>query len=458
MAERTRDHSSESSGVRPPGTSASARDIALRSLAEHARCFPELHPHAPETGDLDHRDAALTRAIHDSVIRRWLTLRAVIAPRLSMPFDEMEPKLKAVLLAGAAQILLLDRIPPHAAVSESVTWAKWHVRAKAGGLVNAVLRRINDSVVRRDGSFDDRQDQILLPDGRAIELNETFLPADPVERMAIQASLPVSILRRWIDTRGVGDARQAALQALCLPPTVLNVEFTADPIEQASAHETSGSAVFTGAPHELSELLGRRDDVWVQDAGSASTIRCVRELAAPTLIVDLCAGRGTKTRQLAASFPKAHIVACDTDRTRAKELAQVFRGHERVRVMAIRDVLPHVARQADLVLLDVPCSNSGVFARRPEAKYRFGRDQTKRLCDVQRQLLADAVPMLSPRGQVLYSTCSLEPEEDAAPLAWASQWHRFRIVRSDLVWPKGHPGGSTTSYHDGSFFALLDRS
>lgn len=429
----------------------------MRSLVEHARRFPELHPHAPDTGGLDQRDAALARAIHDAVIRRWLTLRAVIDPRLGMPFDHVEPKLQAVLLAGAAQILLLDRIPPHAAVSESVAWAKRHIRVKAGGLVNALLRRINDAVVCRDGRFEDRQDQILLPDGRAITLSEPFLPEDPIDRLAIQTSLPVSIIRRWMDTRGVPDARGAALQALCLPPTVLNVEFATAPIEHTTSHSIDGSAVFTGTPNELSELLSRRADVWVQDAGSASAVRCVRDLLSPGLIVDLCAGRGTKTRQLSAAFPEARIVACDTDRTRMKELARVFLHHERVSVMPIGDVLLHVAGKADLVLLDVPCSNSGVLARRPEAKYRFGRDQTRRLSDVQRQLLADAVPMLSPRGHVLYSTCSLEPEEDAAPLAWASKWHGMTIVRSELVWPEGYPGGPASRYHDGSFFALLSR-
>lgn len=440
-----------------PGASTGARQIALRCLAEHARRFPDLVPHPLPTDGLDLRDAALARAIHDSVIRRWLTLRAVLGPRLTMPFDEMEPKLKAVLLAGAAQLLLLDKIPPHAAVSESVEWAKRHVRAKAGGLVNAVLRRLNDAIVGRERHFEDHLDQVLLSDGRAMDLAEPFLPEDPIERLALQASLPAGVLRRWIDTRGVADARRAAMQSLCLPPTILNTSFATDAIAAARPHEMPGSAVFTGAPSDLSDLLAARSDVWVQDPASSSTIRAVAGLVTPRLIVDLCAGRGTKTRQLAHTWPQARIIACDTDRARARDLAEVFCGHDRVQVLPVREVLPAVAGQADFVLLDVPCSNSGVFARRPEAKYRFSRDQTRRLGDVQRQLLADAVPMLSPRGMVLYATCSLEPEEDAAPLAWAAQWHGFHILQSDLVWPAGVPGRDAAGYHDGSFFALLAR-
>lgn len=441
----------------PAGTSPGSRESALRSLVEHARRFPDLIPHPVDAAGLDHRDAALARAIHDSVVRRWLTLRAVLSPRLSMPFDQMEPKLKAVLLAGAAQILLLDKIPPHAAVSESVAWAKRHVRAKAGGLVNAVLRRVSEAVVDRDAEFSDQSNQLLHSDGRTLTLADSFLPEDPIDRLAVQASLPVGVIRRWIDTRGAGDARRAAMQSLCHPPTILNVEFAEAPVEHAEPHQRPHAAVFTGSPGDLQALLGSRNDVWVQDAASASTIRSVRERTRPSLIVDLCAGRGTKTRQLAATFPDARIVATDTDRARAKDLASVFQGHDRVRVMPIREVLPAIAGQADLVLLDVPCSNSGVFARRPEAKYRFGRDQTKRLGDVQRQLIADSIPMLSAKGQILYSTCSLEPEEDAEPLAWAAQWHGFRIVESDLVWPAGQPGGPAGQHHDGSFFALLSR-
>ncbi|KAA0213040.1 MAG: hypothetical protein DYG94_12085 [Leptolyngbya sp. PLA3] len=441
----------------PPGASTGARHIALRALAEHARCFPDLVPRPLPTDGLDPRDAALARAIHDSVIRRWLTLRALLSPRLTMPFDEMEPKLKAVLLAGASQLLLLDKVPPHAAVSESVEWAKRHVRAKAGGLVNAVLRRVNDSIVGRACPFEDRRDQILLADGRAIDLAAPFLPEDPIERLAIQASVPPGVIRRWIDTRGAADARRAAIHSLCLPPIILNTSFAAEPVASTRPHESPGNAVFTGTPAELSELLQRRTDVWAQDPASSSTIRSVAGSASPGLIVDLCAGRGTKTRQLAHSFPHARIVACDTDRARAMDLAEVFRGHDRVQVLPPRQVLPAIAGEADLVVLDVPCSNSGVFARRPEAKYRFSRDQTRRLGDIQRQLLADAVPMLSPQGMVLYATCSLEPEEDAAPLAWAAQWHGFATQHSELVWPQGTPGGDAAHYHDGSFFALLSR-
>lgn len=453
----------QSSEFDSPGTSAGgsggdgARQIALRSLSEHARRFPDLLPHPLATDGLDPRDAALARAIHDSVIRRWLTLRTVLSTYLTMPFDEMEPKLKAVLLAGASQLLLLDKVPPHAAVSESVAWAKRHVRAKAGGLVNAVLRRLNDTIVGRDRHFEDRRDQILLSDGRAVDLAEPLLPEDPIERLAVQASLPVGVLRRWIDTQGVPSARQAAFQSMCLPPTILNTAFATEPVEHTRPHESTGSEVYTGSHAELSELLNRRTDVWAQDPASSSTIRSAASLVTPSLVVDLCAGRGTKTRQLASAWPQSRIVACDTDRTRAKDLARIFRGHARVQVMPVREILPAIAGRADLVLLDVPCSNSGVFARRPEAKYRFSRDQTRRLGDVQRQLLADAVPMLSPRGMILYATCSLEPEEDATPLAWAAQWHGFQILRSDLVWPKGVPGGDAAQYHDGAFYALLTR-
>jgi 16S rRNA (cytosine967-C5)-methyltransferase len=447
------------SGSFGPGqaeTTRSARSIAVWALAEHARRFPDLVPTPLETAGLDARDAALTHALHDAVIRRWLTLAAVLDGCLSQPFEELEPKMRAVLLVGAAQMLLMDRIPDHAAIDESVAWAKRHVRPKAGGLVNAVLREVQRRMLDVRPRWTDGRDEILLPSGAARGMAQVFLPEDPIDRLSRQVSLPTGVIRRWIDTRGVEPARAAAIATLCQPPVVLNTQFARGLPAGARAHASSGHAVFEGSPAELGAALGADAHLWVQDAASASAIRRVASRR-PQLIVDLCAGRGTKTRQLAATFPEASIVAGDVDRARAKELARLFKGHARVEVMPVESIVLRVSGRADLVLLDVPCSNSGVLARRPEAKYRFGRDQTRRLAQIQRQLIADAVPMLSPTGAVLYSTCSLEPEEDAEPLAWAAEWHRFRITSSELLWPRTEPWADASSYADGAFSAVLER-
>src|SRR5690349_15754598 len=117
-----------------------ARDVVMERLLAQARKFPELDFAPLDIGSLDARDASLAMALDHAVARRWLTLATIIESRLSRPWEQLETKLQAALLCGAAQLLLLERVPDHAAINETVEWTKHQVRAKAGGLVNAVLR------------------------------------------------------------------------------------------------------------------------------------------------------------------------------------------------------------------------------------------------------------------------------------------------------------------------------
>lgn len=183
-----------------------ARDVAAARIARRARQFPDLELAPLDTGALDPRDAALAGAIDHAVARRWLTLVAVIEHHLSRPWEEVEPKLQAVLLAGAAQLLLLDRVPDHAVIDESVEIAKRRVRAGAAGLVNAVLRAIArqrvEIVKEHDAS---RRDEIARGDGSAWRLADDILDAEPRTRLAQQTSHPIDLLNRW--HAGYGERR-----------------------------------------------------------------------------------------------------------------------------------------------------------------------------------------------------------------------------------------------------------
>jgi 16S rRNA (cytosine967-C5)-methyltransferase len=175
-----------------------------------------------------------------------------------------------------------------------------------------------------------------------------------------------------------------------------------------------------------------------------------------SVIIDVCAGRGTKTRQLAAIHPHARIIATDTDQARFNTLSEQFRGHPRVQVVE-HGRLREFQEQADLIVLDVPCSNTGVLARRVEAKYRFGPASTSSLVDLQRQIIADSIPLLARAGRILYATCSIEAAENSAQADWTCKWHRMRIEAQQLTMPRGLPGEPATAYQDGGYFALLAR-
>jgi 16S rRNA (cytosine967-C5)-methyltransferase len=334
-------------------------------------------------------------------------------------------------------------------------------------VVNAVLRKVAGmrGEARRAPEViepaDVPRDRAPLSSGEWLSLSGELLPPDDAARLAVATSHPLGLLRRWLErgaTSSGGRARavDVALHSLAIPPVVVNTSFARDALPTTlTPHDAPGHHVFTGSRAELIELL-RRDDLWVQDPASSRAVAAATHLT-PGVVIDWCAGQGTKTRQLAATFPGARIVATDVDRARFATLERVFSRSERVEVLPPAAVRERYIGRADLVLLDVPCSNTGVLPRRVEAKYRCGSEQMGRLVEIQRQIIADALPLLreSPPGRVLYSTCSIEPEENNLQVAWAAKWHRFRVERQELLLPAGRPGGPAAGYHDGSFFTLM---
>lgn len=454
---------------RTPPLNDAPRDAAFRALAKQCRRFPDLDLRALESIldelSLDSRDRAFVHAIYDSVIRRWITLEYLIQQRLRQEASGLEPKVRAVLLGGAAQILLLDKIPQHAAINHAVEWAKRSVRPGAGGLVNAVLRKIaalrNPDEPHRP-KFTGLRDELPMGDGTAIPLTASALPEDPIARLFLSTGIPGTLGERWMRERPEREVRELALHSLLTPPTIINAAHAGAPppaLACLTPHTVPGHWVFSGTRIELVDLLGTRQDLWVQDPASSAGVAGIAELR-PHIIADLCAGQGTKTRQLAAVFPDALIFATDIDGARTETLREVFVGHPRVTVIGFGEVRDRLHAHADLILLDVPCSNTGVLARRPEARYRVDPEHLASLTNIQRQTIANAIPLLRerPAGKILYSTCSLEQCENDDQAAWAHKWHGFASVRPRTRLPMGSPGDPPQSLADGSYSVLLDRS
>jgi 16S rRNA (cytosine967-C5)-methyltransferase len=434
----------------------SPRDLVVKRLTRRARQFPDLGLAALDTAALaehDPRDAALAQAIDHAVARRWLTLVAVIESRLDRPWDQLEPAVRALLLAGAAQLLFFERLPDHAVINEMVETTK-RTRPRARGLVNAILRRIAD--LRReivDEHDPQRRDEIALEDGRAWRLQERVLDADPLGRLAQQTSHAQELVARWFDLFGERGAIELAYHDLVHAPII--VAGAANAANELQPHTIPGFHVFTGARDELEAVLARHPGARVQDPASAAAVDATAGLE-PRLIVDACAGKGTKTRQLAARHPSAQIIATDVDRSRLDVLRRTFAGDDRVRVVEPDGLLDAHGR-VDLLVLDVPCSNTGVLARRVEAKYRYGPQWLGKLVQLQRQIIADHVALLDPeRGRLLYVTCSIEPDENGRQVEWIAHWHRMTVVSAEPRLPRGAPGEEPASYQDGGYHALLD--
>jgi len=452
-------------GARPPQPGARfddrcaspAREWAMRNIARLAQRYPDVPIGMDEPADLDARDAALAHHLVETTLRRWITLAYTLDWALDGRWDRLEPKMQAALLVGAAQILFFDRVPRRAAVDESVRWVKRALRIGAGGLANASLRRLSFAVdlERREKCLQGR-DEIPLADGRASGLCDGLeLPVDPLERISIACSVPIDLLRRWTRAIGMERARALALHGIIEPPVVLNTAHAKAPLPEGALqqHDSPGSCVFHGSKMGLHALLAKRTDIWAQDAGSSMPVTLAAGLA-PSLIAGVCAGRGTKTRQLRAIFPEAQIVATDINPSRREALAEVFAHDHHVRVFA-HDALCEFAGKVDLALIDAPCSNTAVLARRVEARYRATDETIESLAQTQRQILADSVRLLAPGGAMLYATCSLDERENEAQAKWLQRWHSLEPRAEQLLVPAGLPGDPATRYSDGAYAVLL---
>lgn len=447
------------------------RHAAFVVLARQSKLWPDVdllaldRTVADAGARLSSLDQAFVHALYDTCVRRWVTLKYFIGRELSQPIDQIEPRVLAALLGGSAQLIFMDRVPAHAAINHAVEWAKMVVRPGAGALVNAVLRKVaglvpEDRTAARRERFTAQRDELPLSDGSAITLTSPVLPEDAFERLGIATSCPRTLLDHWKRSRRSDEVTRLAMHTLVNPPTVLHTACASGPIPpEIVAHADPGRGVFVGGGRTLSDVIGTRGDVWVQDSASAAAVETLRSFnPAPRFIIDLCAGRGTKTRQLAALFPAAQIIATEIDEARLEALRRMFTGHAQVMVESLKRVKETRVRWADLVLLDVPCSNTGVLARRPEAKYRFDDQHLRSLVSVQKQIIADTIPLLieAPRGRILYSTCSIENEENGQQALWAARWHGFRARFETTHLPRGLPGEDAAGYADGAFSVLLE--
>lgn len=413
------------------------------------------------------RDAALAHAIYERSVRRWITLRYVATRFLRQRWDTLHPEVVAALLGGASQILFFDRVPVHAAIDESVEWLKAGERPNASGLINAVLRRIAGLVERdaegsalKRASWRNRSDELPLSDGTALVLKSPQLPEGETPRAASACGIPGWQMRAWAAHLGEDDAVHTAHHSLADAPTILNTLHSARPLPatHVERHDDPAAAIFVGTRAELVRMLGERSDVWVQDSTSASAIRDL-EGSVFERIIDLCAGRGTKTRQLLHTFPAARVVACDVAEWRLDDLRILAAASDdRCEVEHAEAARSARVGWADLVVADVPCSNSGVLARRAEARHRCSKSQLARLNEQQREIASAAVSMISPGGTLLYSTCSLEPEENQQIVEWLVTEHGMTLHASRHTLPDGGPGTPPASYRDGGFAAVLRRS
>ncbi|MEM7683115.1 MAG: transcription antitermination factor NusB [Planctomycetota bacterium] len=454
-----------------------ARYAAAEALLKQLPHYPDMPLVEPDLELLSPPDAALAVAIHRTTLRRLLTLQALVDRPLSRPFHRLEAQVQAALLTGAAQLAFFDRTPGYAAVDQAVELVRALGKPGAVGMVNAVLR----SITRLTGDAEPgtpwrlEDDAVPLPGGGRLPIlePEVLSPvAKPDRRLAEACSLHRRLTKSWIDRFGLEKACELAEHSIQEPPTIVAMEpGFAPPATDAEAlsaglppapwsemlapHESTDGWVYRGPRELLSALLRIDDRRSVQDPSSAATVGDLPDelLAgfAPRTVLDLCAGRGAKTRQLAQRCPDAQVFACDPDDNRFASLLELAEELPNVTAIPMYEVEQH--GPYGLVLVDAPCSNTGVLARRLEARYRYHENRLGTVVALQREIVQRAASLASPEGVLVYATCSLEAPEnrkqvDRLVRSSAGGWSLF-VERQ--IWP----GGSGSTYRDGAYRAVM---
>jgi 16S rRNA (cytosine967-C5)-methyltransferase len=409
------------------GRTHTARTLALSVLliAQEQQGFAqELLDRALTETPLPPAERRLATQLIYGVMRRRGTLLALARPFLTRPLEKIEAWLIDALCLGVFQLALCDQIPPHAAVHETVELAVQYGRPKARGFLNAILRRVAELITNQNADGP-AADALPVENGRYRRLTRAVLPAPeraPVEYLADGFGLSPWLASRWMERYGVEESRRLGFWFAGPAPMTLRVNPLRTTREAfLEACRQAGLSVEEGRQAQAVRLL---DPAAVRDIpGFEQGWFCVQDetamQAAPALnpkpgwrVLDLCAAPGGKSTHLAELMrDQGEVIACDRDAERLKVVADLAR---RLGLISVRTTLPEAlpVRPFDAVLVDVPCSNTGVLGRRPEVRWRLRPEDLTRLLPLQERLLCQALERVKPGGAVVYSTCSIEPEEN----------------------------------------------
>ncbi len=346
--------------------------------------------HSLQVDQLSAQDRNLCTTLVLGTLRWQLVLdaecrRFLARPDLTLPEDAL-----LALRVGAFQLLFLDRIPTHAALFESVEWCKHSEGARQAGLVNAVLRKV-----------------AALPKTRAFDAEQAY---------------PQWMVARWKKFYGAEACRRICEQGQSEAETAVRLlKDDADEalgsqgmLLQPGAFLAKARRIADGEAKAVKVPLEATAHAQLQDEGSQLVAELLGQGAR---ILDACAAPGGKTAVLLQNNPDAEMLACDLHPARLETMRRRLSA-----TMNLVHVELRVADAAkltgvgsfDRILCDVPCTGTGTLARNPEIRHRLQPEELARQAERQREILSAGLRLLAPGGRLLYSTCSMEPEENSA--------------------------------------------
>lgn len=396
-------------------------------------------------------DAALCSRIVYGVLQNQLLLDHYISAYCSQKPDHLQPPLLDILRIGAYQILFLDKIPDSAAVNESVELAKIFKRGQAAGLVNAVLRKISKN---KDN----------LPE----------IPGQNPERtLSIRYSHPRWLVKRLLPILGVEETEKFLAANNDVAPMTVQVNPLKTSAEKLTAELTEAGV--TVKPHawvpdclelsgtgDLTALRAFRDgDFMVQDP-AARLVSLIADVKPGQRVLDVCAAPGGKSFSAAfAMGNQGSIQSCDLHENKLKRVRE---SAERLGITCIeaapadgRIFKPEWENAFDVVLVDAPCSGLGIIRKKPDTRYKKA-DELFSLPVIQTAILENAARYVAPGGTLVYSTCTILPEEnEQVSDAFLAEHPEFSRESFTLPEPVGKTDGRLTLWpqrHDTDGFYI----
>jgi len=453
----------------------SARTIAIKVLNQ---CDPKRNYAGQILNELLHETEQKQRAtdLVFGTIRNRLAIDTVITAFSGRPVERIPGKLLNIIRIGTYELIYSPATGQHAIVNEAVENAKILSGKKQVGFVNAVLRQITRHITNRQVQLLPQADSrctLAQTSSTGCEFDRDFLPnpaASPADYLSTVFSLPKWLISDWLGEFGAELTRRICFASnrrpsIYLRPNSLktttrdlaekfrqtDIDFEIvyfrcsmpDARRVSSIENQESSMIKIKSQRAVTQLPGFAEGLFtVQDITASQAVRMLDPQPNWT-ILDLCAAPGTKTTQLAeATGDSATIIATDIDSERLKKVREntTRLGIKSIDIVPYEEILNSKFKiqnsKFDCVLLDVPCSNTGVLARRIEARYRVKPDAIRKMTETQSELLNTAASMLKPHGTICYSTCSIQKDENSNLVRDFLQKNRnFELKSENLTLP-----------------------
>lgn len=355
------------------------------------------------------KDLRLAKELAFGTIKRLSSLDFLAKQLTSTGKLNLKSKEKMLLRMAIYQFVFMERIPFYAIVDEKVGLAKKHFGMKTANFFNAVLRKAKDL---------------------KLELPRT---ENPVEDLAIFYSYPTFFVKKLMSEYGLKKAKEIMeVQNHFFPPTVRLRKKAGDTLLKGKElhYLLDGTFEVVQIPKDVEiTSIAANPDFYIQNATPAFLIASLaKDIPSPKTILDLCAAPGGKLLACRDLFPEAELFANDVSEEKCALIRDNLRKYGAFsHISCQRGEVYQAFQKFDLIVLDVPCSNSGVLHKRPEARWRLLPENLKQLEELQIAIVKNAASLLNPGGQIWYLTCSILREENEDLIKKVCQRFRLKV-------------------------------